>query len=100
MHKLTYEEKQILEAKLKKARDASERNRLCVILGYDAGHTLEKLADILRIDQSTVYNYLKDYDSDQKTKNSPRGGTKSKLTETQSRSLIKHLTDTTYLKVK
>ena len=100
MHKLTYEEKQILEAKLKKAREASERNRLCVILGYDEGLSLDELTKALRIDLSTVYNYLRDYDSDQKTKNSPRGGTKSKLTEDQSQSLSKHLTDTTYLKVK
>jgi transposase len=97
---LTTDQKKTLELRLKVARDISERNRLCVILGHNDGVPIESLARILRISLATVYNYLSDFDSEQKTKSDPRGGSESKLTEEQSQSLLKHLTETTYLKVK
>jgi len=74
MLKLTANQRIILETGLKKAREASERNRLCVILGHDDGLSIDQLAKALRISHATVCNYLKDYDSEQKTKNDSRGG--------------------------
>ena len=44
-------------------------------------------------------DYLRDFDSGQKTKNDPRGGAEPKLTEEQSGSLLKHLSEITCLKV-
>jgi transposase len=100
MKKLTSDQKRNLETILRKAKDVTERNRLCVILGHDEGHSIEELAEILRLSHSTVCNYLKDYDSDEKTKNDPQGGSNTKLTQEQSRSLLDHLIENTYLKVK
>jgi transposase len=100
MLKLTVDQKSILETRLRKARDASERNRLCVILGHHDGLTIKALAKALRISHATVCNYLRDFETDQKTKNDPRGGAESKLTKEQSETLSKHLAETTYLKVK
>jgi transposase len=100
MLKLTVDQKNILESKLRKAREASERNRLCVILGHDEGLTIDELSQALRISRATVCNYLKDFFSEQKTKNNFRGGAEPKLTDIQSGELLRHLTETTYLKVK
>lgn len=100
MTKLTADQKITLGLQLKKAKDVSERNRLCVILGHNDGISIEVLATVLRIGHSTVCTYLEDFDSQQKTKNAPKGGKDSKLTDAQSQALSKHLEETTYLKVK
>lgn len=100
MNKLTVEQKRTFEIGLRKTRDVAERNRLCVILGHDEGLTIEELSRALRLSHSTICNYLKDYDSEQKTKNDPKGGSTPKLTQNQSQSLLRHLSETTYLRVK
>jgi len=100
MFKLTADQKASLEAQLKKAREASERNRLCVILGFDDGHSIDDLAKVLRLNRATVYNYLQDFTSTHKTNHDARGGTNAKLSEEQSQSLLKHLSEITYLQVK
>lgn len=100
MFKLTHDQKNTLEQQLRKARDVSERNRICVVLGHAEGWTIEELSKVLRVSHATVYNYLKDFDSNEKTKNDPRGGSESKLSEEQSQSLLRHLETITYLKVK
>ena len=98
MLKLTAIQKESLEAKLKKTREISERNRVCVILGHDEGITIEQLAKTLRLSHATICNYLKDYKDEQKTQNAPRGGRESKLNQEESQELIQHLSETTYLK--
>jgi transposase len=100
MIKLTASQKILLETELRKAREASERNRLCVILSHDDGLSIEELSKALRLSRATICAYLNDYDSEQKTKNDSRGGTQSKLDQEQAQSLLKHLGEITYLKVK
>lgn len=100
MFTLLPEQKSTLELKLKKTKEASERNRLCVILGFHDGLSVDELAKALRISLATVYNYLNDFASGQKIKNDSRGGSDSKLTEEQTSELLKHLNEITYLKVK
>lgn len=53
-----------------------------------------------RLSKWTVEEYLKEYSSHNKTKNDPRGGSSSKLTESETKELEQHLSTTTYLKVK
>ena len=77
MLKLTVDQKTFLEIRLREAKEASERNRLRVVLGYNDGLAIEDLAKALRIGRATVYNYLKDFDSEQKIKNDSRGGADS-----------------------
>jgi len=100
MFKIPAAQKVHLESKLKKAREASERNRLCVVLGHDEGLSIDELAKALRLSHATVCNYLKDYESGQKTDHDPKGGGRLKLFQEQSDSLLRHLSETTYLKVK
>lgn len=98
MMKLTQVQKEDLESKLKKAREASERNRLCIILGHDEGLSIDQLAKAFRLSRATICNYLKDYKNEEKTQNELRGGRESKLNQEQSQELIKHLSEITYLK--
>jgi transposase len=97
---LTEEEKKGLEANLKKTRDSSDWKRIFVILSYDEGQSVEELARLTRLSPWTIEEYLKEYSSHNKTKNGPRGGSDSKLSETEARQLEDHLSKTTYLKVK
>lgn len=100
MQKLTANQKVDLESRLKRSRDIGERNRLCVILGFDDGRSVKELASILRISQPTVYQYLNDFHTTQKTRHLLRGGRKPKLNDEQSEELKRHLQEVTYLKAK
>lgn len=100
MNFLTVDQKAVLERHLRKARESSERNRLCVILGHNDGLSIDDLAKALRLSRATVCSYLDDFNSQEKTKNDPRGGLEPKLTDEQSQALSRHLDETTYLKVK
>ena len=93
-------EKSSLESDLRKTKDAAEWKRLFVILGYDAGQSIDELALLTRLSKWTVEEYLKQYSSQNKTKNDPKGGRDSKLNETEANELEQHLSETTYLKVR
>lgn len=60
MNKLSPDQRTHLEKLLRKTRDVNERNRVCVILGRDDGHSAKEIADILRIGESSVYDYLRE----------------------------------------
>lgn len=99
MQKLSNEQRTHLEKLVKRTRDVNERNRVCVILGRDDGHSPSEIAAILRISESSVYDYQREYDSKQKTINDPHLGRASKLATDQEDELKRHLSQTTYLKV-
>jgi transposase len=96
---LTTDERTSLESDLRKTKDAAEWKRLFVILGYDEGQSIDELAFLTRLSKWTVEEYLKQFSSQNKTKNDPRGGSSSKLTEIETNELEQHLSKTTYLKV-
>ena len=100
MKKLSVEDRVRLEAMVKATKDVNERNRLCVILGYDAGHSAEEIADILKISQSSVYGYLNDYEKEEKTKNEPHAGKPCKLSHEQEAELKAYLAKVTYRSAK
>jgi transposase len=100
MRDLLAPERSILESKLKKTKDLSEWKRIFAILGFDDGQSVEELAQTLRLSRFTIEDYLKEYNSDDKTKNDPRGGSSSKLSDPDAERLENHLSTTTYLKVK
>lgn len=97
---LTKEERVGLEEELKIAKDSAEWKRLFVILNYDDGCSVKALAILMRLSPWTIEDYLKKYSSQNKTKNDPRGGSPSKLSETETKVLEEHLSKITYLKVK
>lgn len=100
LRSLTQEERTELERKMKKTGDAGDWKRIFVILSYDDGLSIEELAKLTRLSPWTVEEYLKKYSSKNKTENDPRGGSSSKLTESEAQELEQHLSSTTYLKVK
>lgn len=100
MRSLTVEERRGLESDLKRTKDLTEWKRLFVILSYDEGQTVEELARLTRLSKWTIEDYLKYYSSSKKTKNDPRGGSSSKLDQEETQALERHLSETTYLKVK
>lgn len=89
-----------LEIKVKKTKDLSEWKRIFAVLEYDDGQSITELARTLRLSSATIEEYLKQYNSNDKTKNDPRGGSSSKLTASESQQLEQHLSQKTYLKVK
>jgi transposase len=97
---LTHQEKQDLETTLLRTKDLAEWRRLFVILNFDEGQSIDELSKLTRLSKWTIEQYLKEYSANNKTKNDPRGGSSSKLTETETIELEQHLSSTTYLKVK
>lgn len=97
---LHIEERQVLEKKLKQAKDLNEWKRLFVVLRFDEGQSIEELARQTCLSKWTIETYLKEYSSHNKTENDPRGGSQSILTPEESSDLENHLQKTTYLKVK
>ena len=72
-------------------KNMDEKDRLRAILAYDDGHDVSDIADILKISDSTTYNYINDYLKQNKVAHSPRGGSESKLKVSQEIELIRHL---------
>lgn len=100
MNKLLPTQRSVFETQIRKTRDMHERNRLCVILARDDGLDPDLIAQVLRLSRSTVYDYLRDYESKEKTEHDSRGGTQSKLSKAQIEELLEHLSQFTYRKVK
>ena len=96
MKKLLPERRAELELLVKKTRDVNQRNRACVVLARDDGHDPETISRILRISLSSVYDYLHDYDSKAKTKNTLHEGASRKLSVEQEQELKAHLSEITY----
>lgn len=100
MQKLSPKQRLDLEIHVGQTRDITTRNRLCAILAYDKGQTIQQIAAILCLSEATICLYINQYHSRGKTENDSKGGSESKLSEEQSKTLEKHLTETTYLYVK
>jgi len=88
------------EKLVRTTRNIDEKDRLRAILAYDEGHDVRDIADILKISDSTTYNYINDYLTQNKIAHSPRGGSDSKLAVSQEIELHAHLRTTTYLTAK
>lgn len=89
-----------LERRVRQTKDLHERVRLCVVLARSEGISPELIAQVHRISVSSVYQYLGDYEKENKTQNEFRGGTESKLNAEQTEDLLKHLQKFTYLYTK
>lgn len=89
-----------LERRARQTRDKHESTRLCVILARSEGMSLELIAQTHRISIQSVYRYVAEYESEEKTQHGQRGGSHSKLSEAQAVELIEYLQQTTYLYAK
>lgn len=92
---ITPELKAALELRHSKVHDGRERDRIKAILLRSEGWMMVKIAQALRIDESTITRHLKDFVNKQKL-NPENGGSQSYLNTAQTEQLIEHLTEITY----
>lgn len=71
--KLSEELKLQLERRARQTKDKHEHTRLCVILARSEGMSHESIAQAHRISVSSVYQYLADYEKDNKTQHEKKG---------------------------
>jgi transposase len=81
-------------------KNVDEKTRLCAILAYDEGHDVSDIANILKISESSTYNYINDYLKKNKVAHDPKGGALCKLTSREEIELIKSLSIKTHLTAK
>lgn len=96
---LTVKEREKLIQRHRKERDGRVRDRIKAVLAYDDGYSYSEIARILLLDDETIRRHIDDYQREQKLKPA-NGGSDSKLTGKETRELIEHLQEITYLHVK
>ena len=96
---LTAEERQALLSEHRVERDGRVRDRMKVVLWYDEGWTLERIAKALFINAKTASQHLSEYHKLQKLKPT-NGGSTPKLNEKQARELVAHLDEKLYATIK
>lgn len=96
---LTVREREKLIQRHRKERDGRIRDRIKAVLAYDDGYSYSEIARILLLDDETIRRHIDDYQQEQKLKTA-NGGSDSKLSDKETRTLIEHLQEITYLYVK
>ena len=95
---LSEKKKQELELLHRYEGDRRVCDRIKAVLLKSEGWTNKTIAQALRIHEETVRQHLTDWITDEKLK-PENGGSRSKLTDIQSRDLDVHIAETTYTKV-
>ncbi len=96
---ITPKERERLIGRHRKERDGRIRDRIKAVLAYDDGYSYSEIARILLLDDETIRRHIDDYLQEQKLKPT-NGGSDSNLTDKETRELIEHLREVTYLHVK
>ncbi len=99
MFSLTQEERTLLRKQHKKERDGRIRDRIKAVLLYDQGWTYEQISYVLLLSDDAIRKHVEDYQLSKKLK-TENGGSKEKLSSTQSNKLVEHLKKHTYLYTK
>jgi len=97
--RLTTQERLDLKMRHKKERDKRICDRIKAVLAYDDGYNYSEIAKILLLDDETIHRHIEDYWV-QKKLSPENGGSASKLNFRESKQLIEHLEEVTYLYVK
>jgi transposase len=92
---LTPLEKEDLEKQHRRERDGRVRDRIKAVLLNAEGWSQQQIAQALRIHYETIHDHLNDYVNSKKLKPA-NGGSKSNLTEEQTKTVITHLEAHTY----
>src|SRR5271154_1986857 len=96
---LAPKEREKLIARHRKERDGRIRDRIKAVLAFDDGYSYAEISRILLLDDETIRRHISDYLKDEKLTTS-NGGSDGKLSDKESRQLIDHLREITYLYVK
>src|SRR5215468_5740156 len=99
MHFLNENERTELKAQHKQERDKRVCDRIKAILLYDEGWTPQQIAKVLLISDQAVRDQVYEYRTFGKLK-PENGGSEEKLSEAQTKKLIVHLEEYTYLYAK
>jgi transposase len=86
-----------LRKKHRSERDGKIRDRIKVVLSANYGWEYEEIAEILLLNDETIRRHIKEYLSEKKLR-LESGGSESKLNESQTTELKKHLEENTYTK--
>lgn len=95
----TPKEREKLIQRHRKERDKRICDRIKAVLLHDDGYSYSEIAKILLLDDETIRRHIKDYLKHLKL-NPENGGSAGKLDQSESRELIDHLSEVTYLYVK
>lgn len=98
-HFLTDEERSSLSRQHKLERDKRVCDRIKAVLLYDDGWELNEIAYVLLITDETVRHHVEEYKATRKLK-PENGGSCSKLNPLQTKALLEHLQECTYLYAK
>lgn len=79
-------------------RDGKVRDRIKAVLLFDKKWTYPQIAEVLLLNEQTVYLHLREYKKEQKLKLAS-GGSKSKLNDIQTKDFIAHLETKIYQSV-
>jgi transposase len=85
-----------LEEELKRTKDIKQRIRLCAILAKKSGHPASIIASILRISESSVYEYLQEYEEEKKISHKVYPGRVPKLSSAEEEELITYVKNKSY----
>ena len=96
---LTARKRERLIQRHRKERDRRICDRIKAVLAYDDGYSYSEIARILLLDDETIRRHIDDYQREQKLKPA-NGGSDSNLTDKETRELIEHLREVTYLHAK
>jgi transposase len=96
---LTTEERNKLKLQHKSERDKRVCDRIKAILLADEGWTFQQIAKVLLLSDEAISQHVQDYVLKQKLK-PENGGSASKLNAEQTKSLLEHLQNHTYLYTK
>jgi transposase len=96
---LTETQKSDLEIRHRTERNGKIRDRIKAVLLHSEGWRQKDIAQALRINESTVYDHLKEYRENKKLK-IESGGSESKLGEIESKELDEYLKENTYATAK
>ncbi|SET62205.1 Transposase [Thorsellia anophelis DSM 18579] len=93
---LTDKEKSELLHQHAKTRDKRVCDRIKAVIHASNGWSVREISTALLISEASVLRHIQDYLNEKKLK-PENGGSESKLTPEQTRALIHHLTETTYV---
>jgi transposase len=96
---LTSTERQKLVVRHRKERDGRVRDRIKAVLAYDDGYSYSEISRILLLDDETIRRHIDDYQREKKL-STDNGGSDAKLSDKETRELMDHLQEVTYLYVK
>ena len=99
MHILSSSSRKELLSQHRKERDGRIKDRIKVLLWHDEGKPIEEIAHLLYLSPQTIKIHLTEYEDQQNLKPS-NGGSKSKLSNKQTKEISDHLENHTYTKVK